>query len=317
MFGLPIIQLPLLAAVIVAAVLTVVAYHAPLSWPKLLGAPVAFVAAGGAVVPSRRSLLSAPCFVGCALLAALGHWTTLGVSIALFIVGDTAAGGLRFRTTRAAVRVPSVPGSLRMYRFTWRAVAWRLAVPLPLPAFALAAAWFYTRNNALSAAEVGFVARLWSVIAVALYVAAVADIVVTRRPSWPWIRSLPWSSTARSVDDVIAIGAPAFAIAIAAAVVDPAAVPVAVAVIPPLAALATVLLPGAARRLTRVSGAVLIAGPVLGTAVAYAPWVAAVALVATPLLVRAAARRDRSAIVTGWKELHHDAAGDSLAWNDR
>jgi hypothetical protein len=186
-----------------------------------------------------------------------------------------------------------------------------------LPAFALAAAWFYTRNNALSAAEVGFVARLWSVIAVALYVAAVADIVVTRRPSWPWIRSLPWSSTARSVDDVIAIGAPAFAIAIAAAVVDPAAVPVAVAVIPPLAALATVLLPGAARRLTRVSGAVLIAGPVLGTAVAYAPWVAAVALVATPLLVRAAARRDRSAIVTGWKELHHDAAGDSLAWNDR
>jgi len=35
----------------------------------------------------------------------------------------------------------------------------------------------------------------------------------------------------------------------------------------------------------------------------------------TPVLVRAAARRDRRQIVTGWHELHHDATGDSLAWS--
>jgi hypothetical protein len=317
MYGLPIIQLPLVAAVALAAVLIAAAYHSPLSLPKLLGAPVAFVAAGGAVVPSRRSFVSSPCFAASALLGALGHWPTLALSVALFVAGDMAAGPLRFRASRVAVRAPSVPGSLRMYRFTWRAVGWRLAAPLPLPTLALAAAWFYTRNNALSAAEVGFVARLWSVIAIALYVGAVADIVVSRRPVWPWIRSLPWSSTARTLDDVIAIGAPAIVVALAAVVVDPGAAAVTLAVVPPVAALATLLLPGATRRLTRVSGALFVVGPVLGTAVAYASWSAGVALVVTPLLVRAAARRDRATIVTGWKELHHDAAGDSLAWSER
>jgi len=47
------------------------------------------------------------------------------------------------------------------------------------------------------------------------------------------------------------------------------------------------------------------------------PWMVVVGLIATPLLLRLAAWRDRHEIVTGWKELHHDAAGDSLAWSTR
>jgi hypothetical protein len=204
-----------------------------------------------------------------------------------------------------------------VFRFTWRALGWRIFGPLPVGALALAAAWFYTRNNHLAQPDVGFVARLWSTIGLALYVGGVADIVVSRRPSWPWIRSLPWSSTARAVDDAIAIGAPALLIVVGAAVVDLRTVLVAAATLPPLAALAAALLHGARRRLTRVSGPLVLAGIALGTAVAFQPFVAAVALVTTPLLVRVAAWRDRREVVTGWKELHHDAAGDSLAWGTR
>jgi len=317
MLGLPIIQLPLAAAVIVAAVLTRAAYHTPLSLPKLLGAPLAFVAAGGAFIPSRRGIVSAPMFVAATLLATLGRWPTFVLSLVLFVAADVCAGPLRFRGSRVAVPTPGVPGSLRMYRFTWRAIGWRLAAPLPMPALALAAAWFYTRNNELAGAELGFVARLWSIIALVLYVGAVADLVVTRRPTWPWIRSLPWSSTARTIDDVIALGAPAVIVALAAGIVEPASVVAALAALPPVAALAALLLHGARRRLTRVSGPLLVAGALLATAVAFAPWVAAVALAATPLIVRVAAGRDRATITTGWKELHHEAAGDSLAWSDR
>ena len=204
-----------------------------------------------------------------------------------------------------------------MYRFTWRAVGWRLLGPLPLPTLALAAAWFYSRNNELGAADTAFVARLWSIIAVTLYIGAVSDIVVSRRPSWPWIRSLPWSSAARAVDNAVAVGAPAIAIALFAALVDLRTTVIALAAIPPLAALASVLLHGARRRLTRVSGRLVIAGALLATAVAFRPWLIVVALVATPLLLRASAWRDRREIVTGWKELHHDVAGDSLAWSAR
>jgi len=316
-YALPIVQLPLAAAVMVAAVLTAAAYHVPLSVPKLLGAPLALLAAGAGMVPARRAFVSGPFFVASALAASLGRWTTLGASVGLFVVADLIAGSLRFPARRVAVAAPALPGTLRMFRFTWRALGWRLLAPLPMPALALAAAWFYTRNNELTGPDVGFVARLWSVIALALYTGAVADIVVTRRPSWPWIRSLPWSSTARTVDDVIAIGAPSVVVALASGIVDPRTVVVALATLPAIAALAVLLLHGARRRLTRVSGALVIVGALLGTAMAYYPILSVLALLATPFIVRTAARRDRREIVTGWRELHHDATGDSLAWSTR
>src|SRR6185503_12530501 len=78
-YALPIIQLPLAAAVVVAATLTAAAYHVPLSAPKLIGVPVGLVAAGAAVIPARRAFLSAPGFLASALAAALGHWATLGI----------------------------------------------------------------------------------------------------------------------------------------------------------------------------------------------------------------------------------------------
>ena len=121
----------------------------------------------------------------------------------------------------------------------------------------------------------------------------------------------------RALDDAIAIGAPSVIIALAAGIVDARTVLVALAVLPPLSALAAWLLHGARRRLTRVSGAMILIGAALGTVVAFWPWLTVVALAATPLLLRAAARRDRREIVTGWNELHHDAAGDSLAWSAR
>src|SRR4029079_18217916 len=177
----------------------------------------------------------------------------------------------------------------------------------------LAAAWFYSRNNALSVVDTSFVARLWTTIAIALYLGALGDIVASRRPGWPWARSLPWSSTDRVLDDAIAIGVPAIGIVLASAVVDVRTLPFAVVVLVPLTLLAAGLVRGARRRLTRVSGPLLVAGIVLGTAGAFMPWIAGGALLAAPLLLNVAARRDRQEVVTGWKELYHDAAGDSLA----
>ena len=316
MYGLAIVQIPLAAAVVFAALLTILAYHVPLSWPKLAGAPLALLAAGAAVVPTRRWIVSAPCFAASGILAVLGSWNSFAAAVVLFVIADAVAGALRFSAPRTAVSA-ATPGALRMYRFTWRAIGWRLLAPAPLALLALAAAWFYSRNNALSASDTGFVARLWSAIALALYIGAVGDTVASRRPTWPWLRSLPWSSAQRAVDDAVALGAPALGVALAFVVVDPRTVVIALAMLPPLAGLGTVLLRGARGRLTRVSGAMIVTGALLGTGTAFFPWLAAVALGTTPLLLRYAAHRDRREVVTGWRELHHDAAGDSLAWNAR
>jgi len=131
------------------------------------------------------------------------------------------------------------------------------------------------------------------------------------------MRSLPWSSTARAVDDAVAIGLPGVIIALATGIVDARTVIVSLAMLPPIATLGVLLSHGARRRLTRVSGALILIGIALGTAVAFYPLLSVAVLATTPLLIRAAARRDRRQIVTGWQELHHDAAGDSLAWSVR
>jgi hypothetical protein len=204
-----------------------------------------------------------------------------------------------------------------MFRFTWRALGLRILLPLPVAVLALAAAWFYSRNNELSPMETGFVGRLWTAIAIALYVGGVGDIIAARRPTWPWLRSLPWSSHDRAVDDTIAIGLPAVGVALASAVVDLRTVIFSLAILVPLSALAAGLLRGARRRLTRVSGPLVVVGILVGTTGAFYPWFAALVLLTTPLLLRFAAWRDRRELVTGWKELYHDAAGDSLAWSAR
>jgi hypothetical protein len=283
----------------------------------LLGAPLALVAAGAAVIPTRRWVVATPLFGASALLASLGRWSTLGIAIMCYIVADLTAGGLRFPSVRQAVPSPAAPGTLRMFRFTWRALGARLLLPVPVAVLALAAAWFYSRNNELSPTDTRFVARLWAAIAIALYVGGVGDMIAARRPAWPWLRSLPWSSHDRAVDDSIAIGLPALGVALASMVVDVRTVIFSLAVLIPLAAFAAGLLRGARRRLTRVSGPLVVVGVLLGTAGAFYPWIAALSLLSTPLLLRLAARRDRREVVTGWKELYHDAAGDSLAWSAR
>ena len=51
--------------------------------------------------------------------------------------------------------------------------------------------------------------------------------------------------------------------------------------------------------------------------VAVLPWLALLALAATPLAWRAAAARDRRQKVSRWDELHHRVLGDPLSWTAR
>lgn len=315
--GLAIVHLPLALAVALGALITVVAYRDPLSAPKLLGAPVALLAAGAAAVPARRRLLALPLTLGAAGLAASGRWLGLGIALVLLAAADRAAGALQLQPRRSVGPAGADSRSSRMVRFTWRAIGWRALAPLPLPALALAAAWFYTRNNGLTGPDAAFIARLWGVLAVVLYTGAVADVIAARRPPWPWARSLPWSSRDRATDDTIALALPAIGIALAAAVVDPRAPFVTLAVLPPIATIGAGALPRARHHVTRATGRLVLAGIPLAIACAYAPWVAALVLLGTPLLVGLAARGDRRVVVTGWRELYHDAAGDTLSWSAR
>ena len=147
----------------------------------------------------------------------------LAASIVLFVAADLVAGPLRFAApARGASRHRRLPERFACFDFTWRAVGWRAAR-------ATANAGARARRGVVLHAK----QRAWSAPTLGLRRATVEhhrDRAVHRRasatsscrddPSWPWIRSLPWSSAARAVDDAIAIGAPAIGIALASGIVD-------------------------------------------------------------------------------------------------
>ncbi|MSR02253.1 MAG: hypothetical protein EXR94_05880 [Gemmatimonadetes bacterium] len=117
------------------------------------------------------------------------------------------------------------------------------------------------------------------VIALVITFAGLADLLVLRRPPWPWARSLPVGARIRVLDDVIALAVPAAPTLVFALALDWQALSVSVA---------TLLAVGAMRRaggrLSRASGEYLITGSSLALAVAWRPALALVAVGSVPLL---------------------------------
>jgi len=66
---------------------------------------------------------------------------------------------------------------------------------------------------------------------------------------------------------------------------------------------------------TAEAGEVLLIGGVIVTALAVTPWSILACVVATPLALRFATRRERDRPVSPWLELHHSAEGDGLSWS--
>ena len=155
------------------------------------------------------------------------------------------------------------------------------------------------------------------VIALVITFAGLADLLVLRRPPWPWVRSLPVGARIRVLDDVIALAVPAAPTLVFALALDWQALSVGVATLPALALLAVGAMRRAGGRLSRASGEYLITRSSLALAVAWRPALALVAVGSVPLLWWHAAQADRRLVVTQWQVLHHQAGGDSLAGDAR
>jgi hypothetical protein len=82
------------------------------------------------------------------------------------------------------------------------------------------------------------------------------------------------------------------------------------------AATGAMALRSGAHRQTGAAGEATLVMLAAGAAIVASPWLAVAAVVATPLTLRMAERREREQVATQWSELHHDASGDP-AWLTR
>jgi hypothetical protein len=288
-------------------------------WPSLAGLLVAAPAAALAAMPVER-FVARPLALAAAFLPFSGGWLPVVGGAVILLVADRIAGPLR--KTRAAVELPRSArrstgrrGSWLEARIAWRALGGSLFGAYLTALLPLGAAALFVRNNELPGIYIRLGALLGGGCAVVFLLSGMAESLAVRRPAWPWSRSLPWPASRRVLIDSLFLGAHALPLIVLTAWIEPVAGLAVLAEIPLLAVRSAGAMRRAPERRTGASGEILMEGLLLAAAVALLPWVSLLALLGSPLAVRAAAERERRQKVSRWQEIHHLAAGDPQSWS--
>lgn len=312
--ALVLVQLPLVIIVAISVGAAGGLLREPIAPVRVVGLLTALGLAGAVGVPVSRSRVARPIAAVGAFVALLG-WAGIAASLALAVFWDRVAGPVVVPRYQA-IGWDQPPRRLEA-AIAWRALGVRMMTVTVVPLVSCAAALAYRINNHLTVVEAGPVTRGLMLMAVVITLAGMADLLVTRRPLWPWARSLPVGSRTRVFDDAVTIAWPAAVPIVIAFGLDWRAGLLAVATGPALALLAVGAMRRAPSRLSRTSGEYLVTGSTVALAVTWWPALAAGALAAIPLLWWHAARADQRLVITQWQSLHHHAAGDSLAGDAR
>jgi hypothetical protein len=271
-----------LAWTVLAVILTLLVYRAPLSVAKLVALPAIILA------------------------------------VATFVV-FTADKNLR-RRRPAPIGVWPVARHARRGWLHWTRFSWA-ALPAPsifggalLPAIFIAFAYMIVlRNPGLPAATAHRTVRIAGALAVGAFGASLSNALLRLRPTWAWSRSLPWSSMQRVRADALTVGVPVAAAATTLLPLDAPNALAVLAIVPAIAATSAAALRAGATRQTGAAGEVGVVATMAGILIALSPMLALLPLVATPSILRFAGERDRRVVATRFAELQHDAAADS-AW---
>jgi hypothetical protein len=276
------------------------------------------------VLATRRRALILPAAWAAGLAAGLASWPALALSLVLLVVADRMAGERWERAKpRARPGTPSVARPLGTTRFAlgvaWRALGWRRAVD----AFAVAllpllAAAFFLHNNPLpgiTAADQQRAAVLGGGTASVVLLARLGGTLASRRPAWPWARSLALSSGQRVRQDSLVLAAPCLPLIAAAAWLVPSALAPLLATLPLLALLAATALRRPPVGRLGTAGEIVVAGLLIAGVLALLPWSAVAFLLGAPWAARHGAARERRLKPSLWLESHHLAAGDPASWS--
>ncbi len=259
----------------------------------------------GKVLPALACFLS---FLGNAMfLVAAVVLLTLAMAVPLKALGEPRRRGSR----------RPLPAAVFFYGLSLRAVGARIALAYLPPAFILAAGRLFLMNNELTASASFSLSLFGLTQAAAVFIGLAANTLVARRPSWPWLRSLPRSAGARIGSDALFLGLNALPLAAGLALFDRPA-PEAALLVGPLAWLA---LRGAgavrdsADRRFGALGSGFVEGTIISMSIAVMPWISWLIALASPVAFFLARTAERRFKPTLWAERHHLDAGDPLSWS--
>jgi hypothetical protein len=147
-------------------------------------------------------------------------------------------------------------------------------------------------------------------LAIGFFAGNFANGILRSRPTWPWIRSLPWSSTERVMVDAVTVGLPLIPFVVALIPLGAMQAAHVALTLPAIATCAASALRKGANRQSGAAGEIMLFAFVAGGVIAVWPLTSALVFASTPLFIVLGATRDRRGRATRFFELQHDASGD-------
>jgi hypothetical protein len=262
----------------------------------------------------KRRPITAPLGILACVLCASGTAAFLGLGIGLILVTDQLSGPIvPVRKSRRYHR--PLKGFSLLTILNWRAVRLKVGLPYLFSILVLLASSLFLRNNSLSPRLISSAVRFGGTLCLAVFLAILANMMAVKRPPWPWLRSLPLSSSQRILSDSLFLAAHTSILLIPFFVIHkPSVVPVA-AFIPVAAARTSGLIRQARELRSGAAGRLLLEGSIAALFLSLWSWTAILFLVCAPPTFLDAVRKEQNQRVSLWLEIHHLAAGDSLSWS--
>jgi hypothetical protein len=272
------------------------------------------LASSASSLPVKRKPITAPLGILACILCASGTAVFLVLGSGLVIVTDQLSGPIMpVRKPRRYRRL--LKGFNLLTVLSWRAGRLKIALPYLFSFLVLLASALFLRNNSLSPRLVSSAVRFGGTLCLAVFLAILANILAAKRPPWPWLRSLPLSSSQRILADSLFLAAHVSILLIPIFLIHRQSAVAVAAFIPAAAARASGVIRQARELRSGAAGKLLLEGSLAALFLSLWSWTAILFLACAPPAFLDAVRKEQNQKVSLWLEIHHLAAGDSLSWS--
>jgi len=272
------------------------------------------LASSASTIPVKRRPITAPLGILACVLCASGTAAFLGLGVGLILVADQLSGPIvPVRKSRRYHR--PLKGFSLLTILSWRAGRLKIVSPYLFSILVLLASSLFLRNNSLNPRLISSAARFGGTLCLTVFLAILANILAVKRPPWPWLRSLPMSSSQRILSDSLFLAAHVSILLIPIFMIHRQSIFAGAAFIPVAAARTAGLVRQARELRSGAAGTLLLEGSIAALFLSLWPWAAILFLVCAPPAFLDAVRKEQNQRVSLWLEIHHLAAGDSLSWS--
>jgi len=308
-------QVPILLVLVFFPCFSVFSHGvSPYSFAFVMGVPLLGYASSKASVPSRRSPVSKPLAYAACILLVSGRWVLLLVGIVLLFLTDLISGPLsapkRRRLSRSSSR-----GYFLNAVIIWRAVKFRMLIPYVLGAAVLGAVMLFLSNNQFSPEVTLKVMTLGGALSAVLFLAFFSNYLASRRPAWPWVRSLPCPAWERVLLDSLCLFLLVLPVLVFLLFANRRALLFVAAFLPAVCVWSCLFIRKGGNLKMGASGGILCFGFISSLLITVIPLSSIAFLVGVPFLMKEAVESERNLKVSRWLKLHHLAAGDTLSWS--